>query len=570
VSADELQPSTESTSPTPEDTPEARQARTVADKTASEIEKLDLEKQLLRRQLSRPGHAMEWLKAAAIPSALLGAAIALYVGFNQIRQSELNRDAERFDKALSRLAGVEASDRITGVAGLRVFISDSRSPFQTQALEYLVDHLYFESDESVESTILNVFKDLKKGQVNQEALNTVLKLAIEKNRLLTRSIARGYEARVQAAQAKVVARHIQVAQNRKTAPVVEPPFTKKLIDQLTPIEYLDYIAPFFDPFEKLEPKLGLPIQGLAQSVALFTRLGGANPDFSGIYCRGCDFAGTADLSGVKFDDAFLSEAQFTRVRLHKTSFVGAELGGTVFFAADLSEADLHRNPYETTTIGGEYEIASVRGEDYPILECAHLEGANLSGITLLTVLRSFGESEPSTYIEAPLLLLADIDSKTQMKSFTILYITDISDEYFLQHQKDVVVLPLRTRKDPSTTLGFDVPLRFNESSLVELWRNAGASVPANLQSTRISQIEPITLPLNSFGFVKNFLAGLTGYLDQPALLKLALIERFDKLILDSAPTGTVRPQPRWKANPSYSCLNTNAPPASQLAVQGKM
>ena len=111
-------------------------------KTACEIEKLDLEKQVLRRQLSGPGPVTAWLQATAVPIALLGAAITLYLGVNQIRQSEQNRAAERFDKALSRLASRDEKDRLTGLAGLRLFLGDANSPFQLEALQYLVNALY--------------------------------------------------------------------------------------------------------------------------------------------------------------------------------------------------------------------------------------------------------------------------------------------------------------------------------------------------------------------------------------------------------------------------------------------
>jgi hypothetical protein len=73
---------------------------------------------------------MEWLKAASVPVANLGAAITLYVGFGQINQADENRSADRFDKALSRLASEKANERITGVSGLRLFVNDSKSSLQ--------------------------------------------------------------------------------------------------------------------------------------------------------------------------------------------------------------------------------------------------------------------------------------------------------------------------------------------------------------------------------------------------------------------------------------------------------
>jgi hypothetical protein len=97
---------------------------------SAQDEKLRFETRLLALQLSRSGRAMEWLKAASVPVANLGAAITLYVGFGQINQADENRSADRFDKALSRLASEKANERITGVSGLRLFVNDSKSSLQ--------------------------------------------------------------------------------------------------------------------------------------------------------------------------------------------------------------------------------------------------------------------------------------------------------------------------------------------------------------------------------------------------------------------------------------------------------
>ncbi|HLJ87634.1 MAG TPA: pentapeptide repeat-containing protein [Candidatus Angelobacter sp.] len=511
---------------------------------------------------------MEWLKAAAVPAAILGAAITLYIGLGEIRQAEQNRDADRFDKALSRLASGENSHRVTGVAGLQLFADDSKSPLQAQALVYLVKALPYQSDESVQGAILDVFKHLKRGQVSQQALNAALESALEENRRLTASILTGYDARVNTAQSKILMKHVQAMGTPNSTPTLLPPFPKELVDQLSPLEYVDYAAPSWDGFERLEPKFNLPLKALAQSVVLFSKLGGMNSDFSGIYCRDCDFSGTEDLSGTKFDASFLSGAQFTRVRLQKASFVNAELGQTVFFSADLSGADLHRDFDSMTFQDLDILTFSTRGLDSPVLECSDLRGANLTGLTLLSVWRDFYDSgKKRTDIYAPALLAAHIDETTHLRSLTVSYFTDISDTYFLNHQSEAVTLPLRKRSGPSS--GFDAPLRFNESSAVYLSRDPGNSAAEHPGSTRVAQIEQIALPLESFGFIKQELAELGGYLDQPELMRLPLIMRFNTLIQDSRTGETVQLQPLWKTNRGYSCSDKDAPSINRLYVHGK-
>jgi hypothetical protein len=133
------------------------------DKEAIATEKLLLEKQLLRRQLSTRGLLMAWLQAGSVPVALLGAVLAFYVGFGQLQQAANNQTGERFDRALTRLANERSDERLTGVAGLNLFLSDRNSSLQRQALQFLVNRLSLETNTQVQGAIVDALADLPKG-----------------------------------------------------------------------------------------------------------------------------------------------------------------------------------------------------------------------------------------------------------------------------------------------------------------------------------------------------------------------------------------------------------------------
>jgi hypothetical protein len=105
-----------------------------SEKIAPEAEKLSLEAQLLRRQLSPQGVMLSWLQATSVPVALLGAILAFFVGFGQLRQGADNQADNRLDQALTRLASQRPDERMTGVSGLNLFAMDGTELLQTRAL----------------------------------------------------------------------------------------------------------------------------------------------------------------------------------------------------------------------------------------------------------------------------------------------------------------------------------------------------------------------------------------------------------------------------------------------------
>ena len=170
------------------------------DDKAIAADKLALERRLLQRQLSTQGLLMSWLQATSVPVALLGAILAFFVGYGQVRQAADNQAAERFDKALTRLASERSDERLTGVSGLNLFLADRSPLLQKQALHFLVNRLSLETNPQVQGAILDVLTDLPQTHPSQQMLDEALRTAIERNRSLTKSILRNFPKRILAQQ----------------------------------------------------------------------------------------------------------------------------------------------------------------------------------------------------------------------------------------------------------------------------------------------------------------------------------------------------------------------------------
>ena len=169
------------------------------EKLRSEIEKIALEKKQLERQLSRQSLALEWVKVAAVPASVLAALLTVGVTFylgqrqfdiartqisQQFQQAEEGRAADRFDKALGRLADqVNAGIRMTGISGLRLFLTDGSEQHQTEAAHYLVTAIAEEKSPEVQQAILDAFADAR--NFSQSSKDDALRTAIEVDRSLT-------------------------------------------------------------------------------------------------------------------------------------------------------------------------------------------------------------------------------------------------------------------------------------------------------------------------------------------------------------------------------------------------
>jgi len=393
----------------------------------------------------------------------------------------------------------------------------------------------------------------------------VLQSALEENRRLTASILRGYPARLQVAQGRVLAEHIKVANKLIAAPIVESPFSSELVGQLNDSEYLDFSAPAFDRFERLEKSSGIPLEGLSRILPVLVKLGANNQDFSGIYCERCDFGGDTFHSGVHFDRSFLADASFSNSHLEKASFTNAQLDGTLFFHAYLagSHMDYH----------GTWSSIDARrsGTHYPLLECADLRGADLSGVTLLSFSRTFNQLPvPTETVRVPALVLAQIDASTKMDSFRAFVETNVTDSYSSKQPGGSARKRLELNSFPS---GIENPLLDPEVDKADVWRTEPTDEERSFNREPTTSFDQSTyLVANNLDSIAPSLhPGLQGFLNQPSLLRLPLIQKFENAISATTPKEKSGDSPRhWRSSPPYSCSDSTPPPIAALRVLRKV
>jgi hypothetical protein len=185
--------------PPPEDLADV-ETRLRVTKLSADLDKLQLEKRSLERQLSWQGVALSWLQGATVLVAIIGIGTTLYLGQQQTRvavsaareqaaQAEENRAADRFDKALGRLANQnDVGVRLSGVAGLRLFLSDGNSQHQSEAVHYLITAVANEKSQEVQQAIVDAFRESKR--FGQQAKDEALRTALELNRSATATLVR--------------------------------------------------------------------------------------------------------------------------------------------------------------------------------------------------------------------------------------------------------------------------------------------------------------------------------------------------------------------------------------------
>lgn len=518
-----------------------------AEKLDLEIRKLQLETQSLSRQLSRLGFTLEWLKSAGVLVALIGVGVSLYIGFRQARQVEQDRLNERFDRALTRLASDKVNERITAVSGLGLFLTEHNKSLQGPALHFLVNAVSLESDPLVQSAILDIFKQLKPSQISEAAVNEALVTAVERNRSLATSIRQGWDDRIAQEQKTKLAGYgrlkVQLQQ-------MSTPIPQALISKLTLKEYLEFLEANRGLFVGLEIKEQIRLEGLARLIPTLLELGANYKDFSQIYCGECDFTRVSDLSGAKFDQAYLNRADFSRLNLRDTSFVGAQLGGTNFFAADLSNANLRNN---TSGWHGGYSNA------FPLFECAILRGADLSGTPLMLYVRDFNttwEGEQALELIVPAMLSTQIDGSTKLEGFSVIAITTVSDAYLSKYPTRSQFASLRNERDDLV----EDPVIEGQSITAEYRRFKADFAVNESEYTTTTLVQRTMITNKNVARIREQTkAELRGGLDQPSLTSVPLLSEF------TAKIGQLQ-NPRWKEKKSTRCDDNKLPKSFDLTI----
>jgi uncharacterized protein YjbI with pentapeptide repeats len=397
------------------------------EKATPEAEKLALEKRLLARQLSPQGVLLAWLQGASVPVALLGAILAFFVGFGQLHQGAENQAADRFDKTLTRLASTRPDERMTGVAGLQLFLQGDSGLLQTQALQFLINGLSIETDGRVSGAILDVLRDLPRGTPSQAALDEALRTAIERNRSLTWDARDSTNQRIARKQWEALAKfNIADVDPKATSERIPA----RVIAALGNEQYLALLDVVHPAFKMLDPQESAPLSNLAIAIQLLFRRGATSKDFSYIYCNNCNFD-SASLDEAKFEGAYLSGASFLHAKLRRASFMHANLANANFFGADLTQANLSAHPFVFRESTENSDWAQL-----PLLECAKLGGADLSGRTLIFFGKEFDtnwDSGVGYEIYMPRMISTQIDADTKLDSFQILNAISITDDYLDKH-----------------------------------------------------------------------------------------------------------------------------------------
>ena len=495
-----------------------------AEKSALETGKLSLEKRLLQRQLSVQGLLMAWLQAGSVLVALFGAILVFVVGFGQLRQGADNQAADRFDKALTRLASERADERMTGVSGLELFLSDGSPLLQKQALQFLINGLSMETDTRVRGAILDVLTDLSPGRPSQAALDVGLRTAVERNRSLTRSIVDNWPQRIAQEKKKTLAKFnitgLDLAQMGDEIPA-------KVLAALTTKQYLALLDSERGRFAELNPPEQLQLIGLRTAIQTLVARGATSDDFKDIYCEECDFSRAKSLDRTTFDGAYLADANFAHVSLRGASFRNADLGGTNFFGADLINADLRVNRRWDAglRVNRRESPLGFGRHNLPLLECAKLGGADLSGQPLVLFFKEFDTTsvdELSYSIKLPQMISVQLDPSTKLDNFTILIAISITDDYLKQHTTAPEVQALTTDRNRL----WDDPLAKDAFHAVNFRRIQGTFAEDAAKYTHTIAMMPLQVFANDLERLGKEAFMLRGFVDQPALKALPLYSRF--------------------------------------------
>jgi hypothetical protein len=533
-----------------------------------EQDKLQLERVSLRRLVSWHGTLLEWLKAATVPAALLGVLVTFLIGTGQVRQAEEGRAADRFDKALTRLASKHPGERITGISGLRLFLlePDHLSSHAT-TMHFLIDALSLETDPLVQSAILDVFAGLDVKAQSASSLNAALATAVERNRSITAEIIDDSVAKVEEDRRK------RVAQSLKLKPEeISSPIAQQFLDQMKFNDYLDLLSVSDWPFDHVEPDKMNRLRGLVKAISALIHLGGKTLDFTSIFCENCDFTPAQSLTGANFEGAFLSGADFSHLKLNNASFRNADLRGATFFAADLSGAHLN---------GGFNRLVD-RSEarhspPFPYLDCSHLRGADLSGIVLAQVrLDEKSNGHIVIDITAPNILSAEIDNTTKLDEFQISNVKIFSDEFIASldtNKLGELEKEIRGNELPVRNLLPNILVNHTWTTVWNYFQNnsipsafAAGQFISPRRETGYTQMTDFNAS-SDYSMIKSWARDpLLQTLDQPGWQTTKLLKDFaDSLIKGLSPNAKGRPS--WDLSPHNSC--SEAKPSQQLQVSSR-
>jgi uncharacterized protein YjbI with pentapeptide repeats len=340
--------------------------------------KIGLETQLLTQQLKPRYWLLEIVKVIVGALTLAGVVVTLYLGLNQIEDARQSRDDERFEKAVARLGGSTATERLAGVAGLGLYLEPRqkarhRATLHRATLHFLVNALAVEQDGTVRGELLDSLSQITPTVVGQEDLNDALERLRDRNRSL-------------------YARQRGIFMDKLIRGAAQP------TDKGNNETYLGQASA-----EDLAA-----LRATATAITSMVRNGARTKDLSNIYCVGCDFTGktwemmnpnfskvadfahadtadTLELSGTNFDGAILRDSNFIGADLRAASFDSADLIHVNFAGAELSDAKFtdygHRDYFTSSMVTAGYAYPP----PFPDFTCADLSGADFTGSVFLGI-----------------------------------------------------------------------------------------------------------------------------------------------------------------------------------------
>jgi uncharacterized protein YjbI with pentapeptide repeats len=277
----------------------------------------------------------------------------------------------------------------------------------------------------------------------------------------------------------------------------------KVIPPLSAEQYLSLLDEESGPFEGLDSSVSAPLLGLAAAIEKLVAHGASGQgfqDFKEIYCEKCDFSPAKSLDHAVFDGAYLAQANFSHLTLRDSSFVNADLGGADFFGADLTRADLRFEQQLSSYFENKRLMSGL-----PLLECAKLGGADLSGQALVLFEKDFSPvfGGLSYDIRLPLMTSVQMDSSTKLDNFTIITRTGFSDDYLKQHPA-----AFEATWDEPITIGYSSSAEFRR-----IQTDMFAIIDWHFNSSDLKY-------LGKDAYI------LQGFVDQPALKALSLYSQF--------------------------------------------
>jgi len=292
------------------------------------------------------------------------------------------------------------------------------------------------------------------------------------------------------------------------------PVFAKVLARLTTEQYLALLDAEHGPFDGVDPSEKVPLIGLQSAIQTLVARGAIGVDFKAIYCEGCKFNAAKSLDRAVFDGAYVTGADFSHVSLRGASFKDADIGGANFFGADLSNADLR--------IDQLWPGFASKGfaNQLPLLECAKLGGADLSGQPLVLFKKAFDTSvdgELSYSISLPRMISVELDTSTKLDNFRIVTAISINDQYLKKHRAAPEVKLLTTDREGDWG-----------NPLAEGWWGE-----PDFRRIRVSDADADTIAMKDWPFRANELKHLgkdafmlRGFVDQPVLKRLPLYSQF--------------------------------------------